>query len=291
MKNIISWILGFVFIALIGYGLWVCMGNFMGGKRHAGFIEASGRIEGREYHASSKISGRVDEIYVEEGQEVSAGEKIALIYSPQLNAMIAQANAYSRKAEANFKLAQMEYERYSRLLAENAVPRSEFDQVENKYMLAKEESIAAKKELDKLDADLDDTKISAPAGGRVVSKIVQVGEVIAAGSPLVTIVNMSDLYLKVFLPTDQVGKIVINSEARIFPDSFPDEAFDAFVDKVSDRAEFTPKNVETKSQRAKLVFEVKLKIKENTNYRLKPGMPAEVIIKVDDNASWDSARK
>ncbi|MBI4352962.1 MAG: efflux RND transporter periplasmic adaptor subunit [Candidatus Omnitrophica bacterium] len=285
-KNMASILLSAILLALVAYGSWVFLAGWMGGGGRAGFIETSGRIEGREHHAASKIAGRVDEIYVEEGGEIEAGQKVALIDSPQLNATLDQANAHLRKAEANFKLTQRDHERYSRLLKEEAIPRAEYEQVENRWMLAKEEAIAARKEVDKLKADLEDTKIKAPIKGTVVTKIVQPGEVIVAGTPVVSLVNMDDLYLKVFLTTDKVGKVGVGDEARVHPDAFPDQAFEAVVEKISEKAEFTPKNVETKSQRAKLVFEIKLKIKENKDHKLKPGMPAEALIKIDKKAVW-----
>lgn len=290
-KNMVSIILSVVFLGLIGYGLWVFLGSFLGISRaQRGFIESSGRIEGTEYHAATKISGRVDEIYVREGQDVKAQEKIALIYSSQLNAQVSQAEANLRKQEANFKFAEAEYQRYSRLLKDDAVAKAEYDLVENKYLLAKEDVIAFEKELERVKADLEDTKVAAPVSARVISKTVEVGEVVAGGTPIVTLVNMDELYLKVFLPTEISGKVSVGDEARIFPDAFPEEAFEAVVDKVAEKAEFSPKNVETKSQRAKLVFEIKLKIKENKNYKLKPGMPAEALIRIDQDIPWSSHR-
>ncbi|MCX5751983.1 MAG: efflux RND transporter periplasmic adaptor subunit [Candidatus Saganbacteria bacterium] len=287
MKIKPSIVLSVILFCVIAYGLFSFAGNLLGiNGNDNSFIKVSGRIEGTEYHDAAKIAGKVKDFSIEEGQEVQAGEQIATIDSPQLNAMVDQAEAYLRKAESNLNLAEMEFTRYSQLLKQNAIQKQLYDEVESRYLAAKEDALAAKKELQKLTADLADAKITSPISGKIVTKIVQSGEVIGVGIPLVTIIDMNNLFLKAFLPTENIGKISVGDEAKIFPDAFSKESFDAFVNKISEKAEFTPKNVETKSQRANLVFEIKLKVKENRGYRLKPGMPAEAMIRVDKGVAW-----
>ncbi len=282
----------FTFAALVVFGGIVFIGTYFGGRsERAGFLDVSGRMEGREYHAGTKFAGKVDQMWVKEGQTVEAGQKIAHIHSRQLHAIIARAKAHLREAESDLNLAELQYQRYARLFRERAVAKTEYDHIENQYIQAKENVIASKREIDKLNADLEDTTIVAPISGVIVTKIVRKGEVIASGTPLVTIINMDDLYLQIFLSTDIAGKVNLGDEARVFPDAMPDEEFKAVVDRIAAKAEFTPKNVETKSQRAKLVFQIKLKILENTNHRLKPGMPANGTIKIDKKASWQSYRQ
>ncbi|MFH1305180.1 MAG: efflux RND transporter periplasmic adaptor subunit [Candidatus Omnitrophota bacterium] len=288
-KNIASMALIFTFAALAIFGGIVFIGTYFAGRNERdGFLDVSGRMEGREYHAGTKFAGKVDQMWVKESQVVKAGQKIAHIHSPQLHAMIARAEARLRETESDLNLAELEYQRYARLFRERAVAKTEYDHVENRYVQAKENVVAAKREIDKLKADIEDTTIVAPISGVIVTKIVRKGEVIASGTPLVTIINMDDLYLKVFLSTDIAGKVNLGDEARVFPDALPDEEFKAVVDRIAEKAEFTPKNVETKSQRAKLVFQIKLKILENTDHRLKPGMPSNGAIKIDKKASWQS---
>jgi len=291
-KNKASMILVSIFIALILFGFMVLMGSYAKGTNlRRGFLEVSGRIEGREYHAGTRVAGRVDEMLVREGQVVEANQRIAHIYSRQRLALLGRSEARVKEAEANLRLAQIGYDRYGRLFAEEAIPKMEYDRVVNNYTVATEELIAAKKELEKRNADLQDTVIVAPISGVVVTKIVRIGEVIAVGTPLVTVINMDDLYLKVFLATDFAGKINLGDEARIFPDALPGDSFNAYVDRIAQKAEFTPKNVETKSQRAKLVFEIKLNVVDNKGRKLKPGMPCNGVIKIKKRTSWRSYRQ
>lgn len=284
-----SIILSAILFCIILYGVFAFMGNLLGlnGNNH-GFVKISGRIEGTEYHAAAEVGGKVINLTIEEGQDVLAGQQIADIESPQISAILDKAKATLHKTELNLKLAKKEFDRASQLAQENAIEKKYYDKTESEYQVAKEEFLVAKNELQKLTADQADTVITAPISGKVVTKIVQSGEVIGIGVPLVTIINMDDLFLKAFLPTEIAGKISLNDEALIYADALPGEYFDAYVNKISAKAEFTPKNVETKSQRANMVFEIKLKIKENKGYKLKPGMPAEALIRTDKNVKWTS---
>ncbi len=132
--------------------------------------------------------------------------------------------------------------------------------------------------VEEIEAHLKDTEIRAPAGGVIVEKMVEEGEVVAPGQRLFTIVNLDRLYFKGYLPETKLGMVSLGQKAFIVVDSFPDRKFPAVVSYISDRAEFTPKEVQTKEARVKQVFAVKLRLKENPQHLLKPGMPAEAYI-------------
>lgn len=274
-----------IVLALIG---WLAVsGGLLGGSRsEAGFLRTSGRIEGTEYQAATKVAGKVTDYNIEEGQAVQAGAQIAVIDSLQLGALVFEARAYKRKAEANLTYAESELARYGQLLKDNVIAQQQYDEAKNRCQTAAEDVRAANAAIQKLDVDLADTKIVAPVSGVVATKVIQAGEVVSAGTPLITIINLDDLYLKTYLPTELAGQVALGAAAKIYPDALPKQAFDATVSKISEKAEFTPKNVETKSQRANLVFEVKLKVAGNPDHRLKPGMPAEALIRLDQDRAW-----
>jgi len=138
----------------------------------------------------------------------------------------------------------------------------------------------ARQAMDSAKADLEDSKVYSPINGTVVSKVVEPGEVVASGTPLVTVVDMDALFLRVFLTTDKVGRVKVGNPVRIVPDSLSSESFEGYVYQISSKSEFTPKNVETKDQRAKLVFSVKIRLKNNKDRKLKPGMPSEAYIDI-----------
>jgi HlyD family secretion protein len=128
-----------------------------------------------------------------------------------------------------------------------------------------------------LAATLAERRIVAPADGTVLSRPVEIGDVVSPGSTVFVIVNLNRLYVKVYIPEPEIPKIRLGDEADITVDAFPGRRFPARVSKVSQQAEFTPKSVETAEERLKLVFGVELTF-VNPDNLLKPGMPADCVI-------------
>ncbi len=125
--------------------------------------------------------------------------------------------------------------------------------------------------------------VTAPIDGIVLTKNVQEGEVVAAGAAVYTLVDPGDMWLRVFIPEDQIGRVHPGQRAQITVDTFPGRTFPAHVSEVRSQAEFTPGNVQTKEDRVKLVFGVKLRL-DNRYGELKPGMPADATIFVGQAA-------
>jgi len=150
---------------------------------------------------------------------------------------------------------------------------------------AASQAAAARARVAAIEAQLADTRIVAPADATVMAKLVEPGELVAAGRPLATLVNLGDLFVRAYLPERDVGKIRLGNPARIAVDAFRDRVFNGKVTEIAQQAEFTPKDVHMKDEREKLVFAVKVAI-DNPEGLLKPGMYADVKIKVDPNAAW-----
>lgn len=133
---------------------------------------------------------------------------------------------------------------------------------------------------------LNDLTLVAPISGVVTTRVRDTGEVIAAGSPVFDLVNLDRLYLKVYVPESQIGKLRLDLPARIHIDALPDQSFAATARYIASRAEFTPKEVQTPDERVKLVYAVKLYLTENPNHRLTPGLPADAVIRWQERISW-----
>jgi len=140
--------------------------------------------------------------------------------------------------------------------------------------------------LDEAESVLKDLTITAPTSGTVTTRMVDVGEVVAAGAPLLELVDLDRLYLKVYVPEVQIGKLRLDLPARIFTDAFPDQPFDATVRYIASKAEFTPKEVQTPDERVKLIYAVKLYLTANPDHRLTPGLPADAIVRWKDDVAW-----
>jgi HlyD family secretion protein len=152
---------------------------------------------------------------------------------------------------------------------------------ENEVQAFRKRVDAAKAFLEEMKAILKENVICSPVNGTITEKNVELGEVIPAGFRLFTIYNLDDLYFEGFIPETKIGLISIGQEGYVTVDSYPGRKFKAKVTFVSSRAEFTPKEVQTKEERVKQVFRIKMKLLENPDHVLKPGMPADAYIEIE----------
>lgn len=242
-------------------------------------------------------------------------------------ARVATAKARIQEAEAVLTRNQRDLQRYQSLWERRVVPQQKLDDASANFQAAAANRAALTKELAQAQeqlrkaqllphtvalkraelqsvkaslaaaqaavreaqANLDDTTVYTPASGVLLTREIEPGEVVNPGTPLFTMVDLNQLYLKVFINEPDIGKIRLGQEARIYVDAFPDRPFPAKVSRVSSRAEFTPKYVETKEERVKLVFAVELKA-DNREGFLKPGMPGEALLRWRDEAPWQRPR-
>jgi len=144
--------------------------------------------------------------------------------------------------------------------------------------------------LDEVESVLKDLTITAPTSGTVTTRMVDMGEVVTAGTPLLELVDLDRLYLQVYVPEVQIGKVRLDLPARIYTDAFPDRPFEATVRYIASKAEFTPKEVQTPDERVKLIYAVKLYLKENPDHRLTPGLPADAILRWKEDVAWAKPR-
>ncbi len=218
---------------------------------------------------------------------------------------IEQAKAEVSSAEAELVKAQKDYERADRLFKNEAIPASQYDSAKRTHETAraqlksalerlslvkegprKEEIRAQEDRVRQLEAGLKtseeklkDTVIYAPVSGVVLRKNVELGETVAAGVPVFTIGELEDPWIKVYVKEDKIGLVKLGQKARVSTDSYPGKTYEGIVTFISSEAEFTPKIVQTHEERVKLVFGIKVKVK-NVGDELKPGMPADVRIEL-----------
>lgn len=142
-------------------------------------------------------------------------------------------------------------------------------------------------------ADIDDSELKAPRDGRVQYRIAEPGEVLAAGGRVLNMVDLADVYMTFFLPTEQAGLLAIGSEVRIVLDAAPSLVIPANISFVASVAQFTPKTVETSDERLKLMFRVKARIppellKQHLEY-VKTGLPGMAWVRLDSQRPWPAS--
>lgn len=132
--------------------------------------------------------------------------------------------------------------------------------------------------LAQLDAALANSVIRAPFAGVVTIKDREAGETVPAGAPVVTIMNLDDRWVRIYIPETQVGAVHVGQKAQITSDTYRDRRYGGEIAFIASQAEFTPRNVQTREERVKLVYAVKVRITQDSTYDLKPGIPADVAL-------------
>jgi HlyD family secretion protein len=246
------------------------------------------------------------------------GRRQAVAVVAQKQSDIKQVLAAIAQRESELKWADREFERSQELLKKDLISRQQFDSDQTKKLtaeaaLAMEQARkqtadaalkasefqvnqgdaaieAAKAAIERIKTDIDDSRIQSAIQGRVLYRLAEPGEVLAAGGKVLTVLDLSDVYMTIFLPTSLVGRLNIGAEGRIVLDAAPDLVIPAMVSFVAPRSQFTPREVETKTEREKLMFRVKVKIdpallKKNIE-KVKTGLPGVAYVLLNTNATW-----
>jgi HlyD family secretion protein len=304
-----------VAIALfIGFRVWMKQKS----KLPEGIVSGNGRIEGRLVDVAAKEPLRVKEILVLEGALVKPGEVLVRLDTVTLESELAESNASVQAAEerlavarasinkqkSEISLAGTEVNRSNNLVQEGAGSQRELDVRRTKLettraTLAESEAMlltatqgveVAKANAKTIQTRIDDATLKSPVTGRVLYRLAEPGEVLAAGGKALTLVNLEDVYMEIFLPSKEAAAVKIGAEGRITVDYDKDRAIAGNVSFVSPEAQFTPKQVETKSEREKLMFRVKIQVPKDVaaQYieRIKTGVRGVGYVKVDESATW-----
>ncbi|MCG2609423.1 HlyD family efflux transporter periplasmic adaptor subunit [Acinetobacter sp. SM34] len=331
-----------VILGLVAYLVWKNMTQ----PDTQALVSGNGRIEATEINISSKLSGQLEEILVQEGDFVEPGQVLARIKVSALEAQLREVQAQQRQAQDGIATAEaqvamrisekaaaaaMVEQRETELVsAKNRLARTEIlakdgavskqqldderadvksvaavlsaaraqvDSAQSAIVAARSQVSSARSQVDAIKAtierinfDIEDAQLKAPLKARVQFLVAQPGEMIAAGGRVMNLIDLSDVYMTFFLPETVAGRIAIGSEVRIVLDAAKNVVIPARVSFVADTAQFTPKTVETESERQKLMFRIKAKIDpallQKHIQQVKTGLPGVAYIKIDDNAAW-----
>lgn len=305
-----------IFVAALAVIGWLLL--WQNSDQPEGFSFSNGRIEAEQVTIASKQAGRIAEVLVKEGDQVKAGDVLVRLDNQQLlakrseaMAMITQAELAAEEADAAIsqrqsllKQADADLKRARSMYQKNVAPKEKLEQAQTQYDSAvatlrlaeatKKRTLAsvdaARAGLAQLETLLDDTEIRAPRNGRVQYKLVNAGEVIAAGGHVVTLLDTSDVYMELFLTADIIGQLRMQDEARIILDPAPEYVIPARITFIAADAQFTPKQVETREARADLIFRIKISIDEQllTQYQdvVKTGVRGIGWVRTDAQAPW-----
>ena len=283
-----------------------------------GIVKSNGRLEATQVDVSAKYPGRLATLTVNEGDEVTAGQVVATISSPETEAQLRNAQAQVLKAkralaEANALIVQRksdldfagpDYERAKQLVERGNISQQATDSRRNKLEAAEAAYVAANAQRDQAEAAIKaaeadveryqsilvDLVLVAPRSGRVQYRLARSGEVVAAGQRVLTILDLNDVYMTIYLPAEQAGKLALGDEARTILDPVPQYVLPATISFVATEAQFTPKSVETAEEREKLMFRVKLQadpeVLNKYHRQVKTGVRGLGFVRTDPNVSW-----
>jgi HlyD family secretion protein len=285
-KNIIFIILVLIIVILV---------LIFSRKKEHNELKGSGIIEVNEVNIASKIPGRIKEIRVKEGYNVSCGDTLIIIEHKELLIQKNEANAGLLNAEQSLKEIMINKKellknlnRIRNLHKTGDVSDKELEAIETQYelLLIQEERAKslieqARARIELINTQLENAFITSPIDGVVLSKYYEPGELVNSGSPILKIGDLKTAWLKIYIMEKDLGRVHLGSKAEVFVDAYPSSVFNGEITWISSEAEFTPKNVQTREERANLVFAVKITI-PNTDAKLLSGMTAEARVIEED---------
>ena len=302
------------------------------GHDDPGVLLASGTVEATEARLGFPLSGRIEAVAVQEGNQVEPGQEIGRLDQAESSArrdqalaQVVAARAQLRELETGFRTeevaearaavaaaaerladAERDRDRTKRLHEGGAVSREAYDKAETGFDVARSlhtqaterlrllergprvERIEAQRAqlaqaraaVRALDAALANMTIHSPFAGVVSVRHREPGETVSAGAAVVTVTNRDDRWVRIYVPEDRIGALATGLAATITADTFPKKTYPGEVVFIATEAEFTPKNVQTTEERVKLVYAVKVRITGDPNHELKPGLAADVRLRL-----------
>jgi HlyD family secretion protein len=283
-----------------------------------GIVKTNGRIEATEVDVAAKYPGRLATVNVNEGDEVTAGQEVATISSPETEAQLraaqaevlkskhalAESEAMIAERQSDYAAAQNDLRRGQDLVDKGWITKQVFEQRLNKAQAteallhaaekardqAQAAIAAAEADVQRLQSILVDLVLVSPRSGRVQYRLARSGEVVAAGQRVLTILDLKDVYMTIYLSADVAGKLTIGDEARVIADPIPEYVIPATISFVATDAQFTPKSVETAEERQKLMFRVKLqgdpKVLDQYHRQVKTGVRGLGFVRTDPKLAW-----
>jgi len=298
----------------------LCAGIFVGCGSHDGeTISASGTIEATEITLSAQSGGQVKEVIADEGNMVRLGDTLLIIDDTDWRFQLAQASGgYDRaeaqyrlalkgareedviQAEANYQNAEADLKRMEELYHAKSVSEKQLDDAKTRFTVSQQlwekmKRGSRQEEIDMARAKRDQAKallgslqkkendcfVTAKTAGSITKRFVEQGELAGFGTALYRLSDLSTMDITIYVTESDLPKLKLNQKAIINVDAFPDKDYQGSVVFISSIAEFTPKNIQTKDERTKLVFSVKVKV-PNPDGTLKAGIPADVKLHVEN---------
>jgi len=284
----------------------------------AGIAAGNGRLEADEIDIDTKLAARVAQLFVNEGDFVHAGQPVArmdtrdvLAQRENADAQLAVATHALEEAQANVTqqetqvdLASKERDRYAALVREHAVSQEEFDERQQAsdaavaalaaataHVAQAQHAVDAARRIVQLDqVYITDDTLLAPHDGRIEYRISNLGEVLPAGGKVFTMLDATSVYMDIYIPSAEAGRVRLGAPARILLDAYPARPISSVATFLASEAQFTPKAVETKDERDRLMFRVRVRVEPGilaaNETAIRSGLPGMAYVQLDPTTAW-----
>jgi HlyD family secretion protein len=310
-------------IAVVAIAVAAIGGGFYGWQRAqnqlpAGISWSNGRIEADELDIDTKFAGRVAELLVGEGDTVTAGQIVARMDVRDLEASLKRSEAQVMQAQkaVDEARAALEQQRTQAALARQQLDRTAYlvergnatkelldlrqQQVDGtaagievasaRVAQAEHALTAAAQSVEVTRVNIADNMLAAPRDGRIQYRVANVGEVLGAGGRVFTMIDIASVYMDIFLPTLEAGRVKVGADARILLDAYPSVVIPAKVSFIATQSQFTPKTVETRTERDRLMFRIRVRIDPDLlrarAQSVRSGLPGLAYVLTDANTEW-----
>ncbi len=243
-------------------------------------IKVSGNIEGNEVRISFRVAGLIQELLVDEGNVIKAGDCLARLDKMPLIKQRNEAAAALNLAQAQYEFDKLDYIRAENLYKEGAISAQQRDAAKTKADtdMSNVDKLQASLELASLNLEWGD--LTSPLNGYITVKSALQGENIQVASPVFTAIDLNDIWVSAYVDEADLGRIKLNQKAHVKIDAYPHKEYKGRISFISQQTEFTPKYIQTTKERVKYVYRIKIKV-DNSSLDLKPGMPADAYISLE----------
>jgi HlyD family secretion protein len=240
-------------------------------------IKVCGNIEGTEVRISFRVQGQIEKLLADEGLLLKSGDIVARLNTDELEKIKAEEEAALKAAQAQYKLDYDDYIRAENLLKAGAVSAQKRDEAKMRADAARAKIEQLRASLELANTRLGFTRLASPLNGYITAKSAETGEVVQAGEPIFTAIDLNDIWVTAYLSERDLGKVKLGQKAYVKTDSYRDKKYDGWVSFICNQTEFTPKYIQTNEERVKYVYRIKVRV-DNSSLDLKPGMPADAYI-------------
>ena len=240
-------------------------------------IKVSGNIEGNDVRISFRVAGQIVDLLADEGSGLKIGQIVARLNTDELTKIQKESEAQLKSAEFKYRLSKDDYVRFENLYKAGAVSQQRRDQARTQADTDWADVKHLRASLELANTRLGWAELASPLNGYILVKSAEEGENVLAGAPVFTAVDLNNVWVTAYINETDIGKVKLNQKAVVKIDSFPDKSYKGWVSFISQQEEFTPKYIQTTSERVKLVYRIKVRV-DNSSLELKPGMPADAYI-------------